>query len=127
MLIDSEQIGGATGSVGDPSGRSTERNALSPAQLNENIEAITNQVEKFLKRGVPFARSRTVARHGLVEGEGRLEGGGRVENNLDWLGGMGLLEFLSTVGKSARVSTMLARESYVPSPSPLSQSDSLER
>lgn len=37
----------------------------------------------------------------------------RVENNLSWLGGMGLLEFLSTVGKSARMSTMLSRERLV--------------
>ena len=36
-----------------------------------------------------------------------------MENNLDWLGGMGLLDFLSTVGKNARVSAMLARESSV--------------
>lgn len=43
------------------------------------------------------------------EGEGKV----RVENNLEWLGGMGLLKFLSTVGKTARMGTMLSRESFV--------------
>ncbi|SGY13398.1 BQ5605_C010g05852 [Microbotryum silenes-dioicae] len=103
------QIGGATGSVGDPSGRSTERNALSSSQLDTNVRAITSQVVGFLDRGVPFAQSRN-RRRDSPESESSL-GQIRVENNLDWLGGMGLLQFLSSVGKMARISTMLSRES----------------
>ena len=38
------------------------------------------------------------------------EGSVRIVNNLDWTGGVSLLEFLSTIGKMARVSTMLSRE-----------------
>ncbi|KDE07678.1 hypothetical protein MVLG_02138 [Microbotryum lychnidis-dioicae p1A1 Lamole] len=102
-------IGGATGSVGDPSGRSTERNALLSSQLDTNVRAITSQVAGFLDRGVPFAQSRN-RRRDSPESESSL-GQIRVENNLDWLGGMGLLQFLSSVGKMARISTMLSRES----------------
>lgn len=112
-------IGGATGSVGDPSGRSSERNALDPQVLNSNSIAITNQVESFFSRGTNFAISRTSSRYPSTEAvkdEEKKQNDGeelkvRVENNLSWLGGMGLLEFLSTVGKSARMSTMLSRES----------------
>ncbi|GAA5905407.1 hypothetical protein JCM8208_004270 [Rhodotorula glutinis] len=108
-------IGGATGAIGDPSGRSTERNALSPDTLAANVEGITKQLTAFLDRGVAFAQSRTRPRfgdeaNGKGEGE-KSEGSVRIVNNLDWTGGMSLLEFLSTVGKMARVSTMLSRES----------------
>lgn len=110
------QIGGATGSVGDPSGRSTERNALSSADLDANVKAITKQLTDFLNHGVPFAQSRNRRRDlAFLEKE---TGAIRVENNLDWLGGMGLLKFLSTVGKTARISTMLSRERYVEHCSP---------
>ncbi|SCV69942.1 BQ2448_1336 [Microbotryum intermedium] len=104
-------IGGATGSVGDPSGRSAERKALSSSQLDTNVRAITFQVTGFLDRGVPFAQSRNRRRHS-PESESSL-GQIRVENNLDWLGGIGLLQFLSSVGKMARISTMLSRERCV--------------
>jgi hypothetical protein len=111
-LTQSWQIGGATGSVGDPSGRSTERNALSSSELNVNIRAITKQLTTFLTRGVPFALSRNQRRDGAFLEDDKT-GAIQVENNLDWLGGMGLLEFLSTVGKTARISTMLSRERWV--------------
>ncbi|GAA5948735.1 hypothetical protein JCM3765_004989 [Sporobolomyces pararoseus] len=108
-------IGGATGSIGDPSGRSTERNALSPETLEANVAGITNQLTTFLDRGVAFAQSRTRRRDNsdsvastTTQGT---EGEIRVENNMKWIGGMSLLEFLSKVGKMARVSTMLSRES----------------
>lgn len=66
----------------------------------------------LLERGVPFAESRNRSRqqeqlaHAPV---GRIE----VVNNHDWLGGISLLAFLGGVGKSARISTMLARERCV--------------
>ncbi|KAK4054358.1 tyrosyl-tRNA synthetase [Microbotryomycetes sp. JL221] len=103
-------IGGATGAVGDPSGRSTERNALSSTDLNRNIKSITAQLEKILNHGVPFAQSRQKRRDSMWIDEPQ-SGSMRVENNLNWLGNVSLIEFLSTVGKSARVSTMLSRES----------------
>ncbi|GAA5881568.1 hypothetical protein JCM1840_003446 [Sporobolomyces johnsonii] len=104
-------IGGATGAIGDPSGRSSERNALSPEVLDANVKGITNQLTTFLDRGVAFAQSRTRRRDGSAGDEAKAEGTIKVENNMSWLGGMSLLEFLSKVGKMARVSTMLSRES----------------
>jgi tyrosyl-tRNA synthetase len=105
------QIGGATGAIGDPSGRSTERNALAPETLQANVQGISAQLTAFLDRGVAFAQSRTRRRDGTAQG-GTLvaEGSVRIVNNLDWTGGVSLLEFLSTIGKMARVSTMLSRE-----------------
>ncbi|KAL7336507.1 hypothetical protein BJY59DRAFT_706903 [Rhodotorula toruloides] len=103
-------IGGATGAIGDPSGRSTERNALSPEVLASNVESITKQFTTFLERGVTFAQSRTRRRD--AEEAARGDGGSvKVVNNLDWTGSMTLIDFLSSVGKMARVSTMLSRES----------------
>ncbi|GAA5871324.1 hypothetical protein JCM3774_000910 [Rhodotorula dairenensis] len=104
-------IGGATGAIGDPSGRSTERNALAPETLQANVEGISGQLVAFLDRGVAFAQSRTRRRDGTEPGTATAEGSVRIVNNLDWTGGVSLLEFLSTVGKMARVSTMLSRES----------------
>ncbi|GAA5830727.1 hypothetical protein JCM3766R1_003405 [Sporobolomyces carnicolor] len=109
-------IGGATGSIGDPSGRSTERNALSPETLEANIAGITHQLTTFLDRGVAFAQSRTKRRDDVATGQeltvtAAVEGSIRVENNMSWIGGMSLLDFLSKIGKMARVSTMLSRES----------------
>ncbi|GAA5879597.1 hypothetical protein JCM16303_003267 [Sporobolomyces ruberrimus] len=102
-------IGGATGAIGDPSGRSTERNALSPETLASNVAGITKQLTTFLDRGAAFAQSRTKRRDETSPSQ--LGGAIRVENNMSWIGGMSLLDFLSKVGKMARVSTMLSRES----------------
>ncbi|GAA5824508.1 hypothetical protein JCM11251_000452 [Rhodosporidiobolus azoricus] len=103
-------IGGGTGAIGDPSGRSTERNALSPETLSANIEGITKQLTTFLDRGVAFAQSRTRRRDG-TEAETKEKGSIQIVNNFDWLGKISLIDFLSTAGKMARVSTMLSRES----------------
>ncbi|KAM0789575.1 hypothetical protein ACM66B_000384 [Microbotryomycetes sp. NB124-2] len=103
-------IGGATGAVGDPSGRSTERNALSQSDLNFNIKSITAQLKNILNHGVSFAQARQQRRNTFWVDEPKA-GDIKVENNLSWLGNVSLIEFLSTVGKSARVSTMLSRES----------------
>ena len=107
-------IGGATGSIGDPSGRSTERNALSAEELEGNVAGITGQVHRFFDRGLAYADKRG---YGLsIGGNGGTVGGrGTVEvvNNLDWTKGLGMLEFLRTVGKVARVNIMLSRDRYV--------------
>lgn len=115
--LHSLKIGGATGSVGDPSGRSTERNALSTTVLKSNSDSITLQVNNFLTNGLPFAKSRSQPRYSssndVVSEKNEGKGDVFVVNNLDWLGGVGLLDFLSKVGKFSRMSTMLARDRYV--------------
>lgn len=83
-------LGGATGMIGDPGGRSTERNLLSPDELARNKAAIRAQVERFVEPGAS---------------------GALVVDNADWLEPFGLIGFLRDVGKHVTVNTMLARES----------------
>jgi tyrosyl-tRNA synthetase len=68
------------------------------------VKGITDQVHRFFKRGMEYAE-----RRGFGQGVG---GGGAVEvvNNLDWTKGLGMLDFLRTVGKVARVNIMLSRD-----------------
>jgi tyrosyl-tRNA synthetase len=103
MLLVFYQIGGATGSIGDPSGRSSERNALSREELDHNVKAIHNQVRIFFDRGLAYAKRR-IPDNGAVLGEKR------ILNNLDWTQEVTLLDFLRGVGKHSRVNTMLARD-----------------
>lgn len=97
-------VGGGTGMIGDPSGRSSERNLLSQEDLERNVKSITSQVEHFLKRGASYASQRTPSAT-----ETFLEP--MVVNNRDWLGKMSMIDFLRIVGKHARVNQMVAKES----------------
>ncbi len=85
-------VGGGTGMIGDPSGRSEERQLLSVAQIDENVDAIQKQLEPFLD----FEASTNPA---------------RMVNNADWLRVTNLLEFLRDVGKHFTVNSMMGRES----------------
>ncbi|WVO18329.1 tyrosine-tRNA ligase [Cryptococcus depauperatus] len=101
-------IGGATGSIGDPSGRSTERKSLSNAELSRNVAGITSQIHRFFIRGKEYLNKRGISSTKSNEVGGR---GVKVLNNYEWMRHMGLLEFLRTVGKRARVASMLSRDS----------------
>jgi tyrosyl-tRNA synthetase len=85
-------VGGATGMVGDPSGTSAERNLLDRDTIAANVAGIRGQLERFLD----FSAG---------------SGGALLVNNLDWLGEMGVLEFLRDVGKHFTVPYMLAKDS----------------
>jgi tyrosyl-tRNA synthetase len=100
--IFSIKIGGATGFIGDPSGRSSERQALDPDQLAHNVKGITAQVNSFFERGHKYARKRGAgtAQRGALD----------ILNNLDWTGEITLLDFLKGVGKRSKVNAMLARD-----------------
>jgi len=84
-------IGGATGMVGDPSGRSTERNLLTTEQVQANLEGQKRQLSRFLDFSDPDKAI-------LV-------------NNHDWIGSMSFIDWLRDVGKYFSVNTMLAKES----------------
>ena len=86
--------GGATGMIGDPGGRSDERNLLDDATLDANLAAIKAQLQAFLD----------------FEGRDGAEPAVLVDNR-DWTQGVGVLEFLRDVGKHVTVNTMLAKES----------------
>ncbi|CDW94951.1 hypothetical protein, partial [Sporisorium scitamineum] len=121
-------VGGATGSIGDPSGRSSERNALDKTTLEGNVEAIKGQLRKFFDNVQEWYRveqgysRRTAEEAGGVE----LGMGVRMMNNYDWMNNISLLDFLCSVGRHARLTHMLARESVASrlQPSPTSSSSS---
>ncbi|PCH43644.1 hypothetical protein WOLCODRAFT_138495 [Wolfiporia cocos MD-104 SS10] len=97
-------IGGATGLIGDPSGRSTERPLSEASVVERNVKALTGAVHSFFQSALSYARTRfPVSDTPILEPD--------VRNNLEWLQGLGLLEFLRTVGVHSRVNAMLARES----------------
>lgn len=85
-------VGGATGMIGDPSGKSKERNLLDINTVKENAESIKRQLSGFLV----FDDSKS---------------GAKLVNNYDWLGKFGFLEFLRDVGRFFRVGDMMAKES----------------
>ena len=90
-------VGGATGMIGDPSGRSEERNLLAPDQLAANLAGIERQIRAVLAAPGPDGGA----------GAGRVH----VVNNADWMRGVGYLEFLRDVGKHVPLSQMLAKDS----------------
>jgi tyrosyl-tRNA synthetase len=85
-------VGGGTGMIGDPSGKSQERQLLSREQIDENVAGIRAQLERFLD----FDRPGNAA---------------RIVNNADWLAGFDLLGFLRDTGKYFTVNYMLQKES----------------
>ena len=85
-------VGGGTGMIGDPSGRSSERNLLDGPTIERNVAAIRAQLERFLD----FSPGPTQA---------------VLANNLDWLGKLSLIEYLRDVGKHFTVPYMLAKDS----------------
>ena len=86
-------VGGGTGLIGDPSGKSQERNLLTLEQTAENADGIRRQLERFLD----FSPS--------------LSNAAVVRNNVDWLRPIGFLDFLRDVGKHFTVNYMMAKES----------------
>src|SRR5438093_266135 len=85
-------VGGGTGMIGDPSGKSQERVLLSPAQIETNVAGIREQLSRFLEFGDAANSARIV-------------------NNADWLGAIDVLSFLRDAGKHFTVSYMLQKES----------------
>ena len=85
-------IGGATGMVGDPSGKSKERNLLEPKTLNHNLNSIQKQLEKFLD----FDCGKNSA---------------EIVNNYDWFKDFSFLNFIRDVGKHISINYMMAKDS----------------
>ena len=85
-------VGGATGMIGDPSGRSAERNLLDRETLEANAAGIRAQLERF----IDFAPG---------------SAGALMVNNLDWLGEVSMLDFLRDVGKHFTIPYMLGKDS----------------
>ena len=85
-------VGGATGMVGDPSGKSAERNLLDEETLNKNIEGVGAQLKHFLD----FENGENAA---------------ILVNNFDWMKNMSFIEFIRDVGKHITINYMTAKDS----------------
>ena len=83
-------VGGGTGMIGDPSGKSKERNLLTPDKVEENTNAIKKQLERFIDLSDPEK--------------------GMILNNYDWLGKVSLLEYLRDTAKFFPVNYMLSKD-----------------
>jgi len=86
-------VGGATGMVGDPSGKSDERNLLDEATLNKNIAGVKSQLARFL------------------DFNSTTDNAAQLVNNYDWMKGISLIEFVRDVGKHITVNYMMAKDS----------------
>ncbi len=86
-------IGGATGMVGDPSGKSEERNLLDEATLDRNIAGVKSQLEKFLDFDPAKPNAAEMA------------------NNYDWFKNISFIEFLRDTGKHITVNYMMSKDS----------------
>jgi len=85
-------VGGATGMVGDPSGKSVERNLLGDVEIEANLAGIRSQFTRFLDFGAGPT-------------------GAVIVNNADWTRGVGYLEFLRDIGKYLTINYMMAKDS----------------
>jgi tyrosyl-tRNA synthetase len=83
-------VGGGTGMIGDPSGKTTERQLLTPEVVEANTAAIRAQLERFLDFSGPSAA--------------------RMRNNADWLNSLSMVEFLRDTGKHFTVNYMLQKD-----------------
>ena len=86
-------VGGATGMVGDPSGKSEERNLLSEEQLQKNVSGVKAQLEKFLDFNTSLPNAAEMA------------------NNYDWFKEISLINFLREAGKHITVNYMMSKDS----------------
>jgi len=86
-------VGGATGMIGDPSGKSNERNLLDEATLRHNQECVKNQLAQFLN----FDAS--------------IDNSAELVNNYDWMKSFSFLDFIRDVGKHITVNYMMAKDS----------------
>ncbi len=86
-------IGGATGMIGDPSGKSEERNLLDNSTLNRNCQGIEKQLAKFL------------------DFDSAKQNGAVMVNNYDWMESFSLIDFARDVGKHLTVNYMMAKDS----------------
>lgn len=86
-------IGGATGMIGDPSGKSKERNLLTEEALRHNQESIKKQLERFLDFSSDSANA------------------AKLVNNYDWMKDFSFLDFIRDVGKHITVNYMMAKDS----------------
>jgi len=112
--------GGATGRIGDPSGRNVEREVLDDATIDRHLAGIRRQLGLVLNLSEDRSGHRSGHRSGLAEGQpgtltedadAAVGSPGMLVDNHDWTAPVGILDFLREVGVHASVNQMIARES----------------
>src|SRR5690606_12479886 len=83
-------IGGATGTIGDPSGRTSERTLQTLEQIQENVEKLTAQMKRLF----------------MTDGDNQVV----LVNNFDWISKISIIDFLRDYGKNFTVNNMLAKD-----------------
>ena len=96
-------VGGATGLIGDPSGKNEERNLLTDEMLEENLVGIAHQLRTILDRSLEM--------HPETMGDDVVTTEIPIVNNADWMKPWSFIGFLRDVGKNFRVNSMLAKDS----------------
>ncbi len=86
-------VGGATGMIGDPSGKSNERNLLNEETLNKNIAGVKATLERF------------------IDFSGHIDNAAEMVNNYDWMKELSFLDFARDIGKHITVNYMMAKDS----------------
>ncbi len=86
-------VGGATGMIGDPSGKSNERNLLDEETLSKNVNGVKRTLERF------------------IDFSSETENAARMVNNYDWMKDLSFLEFARDIGKHITVNYMMAKDS----------------
>lgn len=85
-------VGGATGMIGDPSGRSDERNLLTAAQIEQNVAGLKGQMER------------------IFDFHSGADNAAKLVNNYDWVGPMNVIDFLRDYGKLVNVNYLLSKD-----------------
>jgi len=86
-------VGGATGMIGDPSGKSNERNLLDEETLNKNVAGVKKTLERF------------------IDFSGDIDNAAEMVNNYDWMKNLSFLDFARDIGKHITVNYMMAKDS----------------
>jgi len=86
-------VGGATGMIGDPSGKSNERNLLDEETLNKNVAGVKKTLERF------------------IDFSSDIDNAAEMVNNYDWMKNLSFLEFARDIGKHITVNYMMAKDS----------------
>ena len=86
-------VGGATGMIGDPSGKSNERNLLDEVTLNKNIKGVKKTLERF------------------IDFSSNIDNAAEMVNNYDWMKNLSFLDFARDIGKHITVNYMMAKDS----------------
>lgn len=102
-------VGGGTGMIGDPSGRSSERNLQTPEQVQENVRSIRSQLARYISFDESHSGGTGVGQSGSKAGSP--SNSAILVDNAEWLNQLNAIEFMRDIGKHFTINYMLAKDS----------------